>query len=96
MWGFHSKTTPESPVKPLRIWMAVGDRDNFNPNVMRDDMHDWVEANHRMAKVLKEKCYPYQIRFCLNTGCGIGPAKPQLLPQALDWLWQDYPVAKQP
>ena len=27
-WGFHNKLIPESPVKPLRIWMAVGDRDN--------------------------------------------------------------------
>ncbi|MEI2677156.1 MAG: hypothetical protein V9G29_04450 [Burkholderiaceae bacterium] len=46
-WGFHNKLIPESPVKPLRIWMAVGDRDNYNPNVMRDDMHDWVAANQR-------------------------------------------------
>ena len=56
-WGFHNKLIPESPKKPLRIYLAVGDRDLLNPNVMRDDMHDWVEANHRMAKVLKER-YP--------------------------------------
>nr|WP_218281153.1 alpha/beta hydrolase-fold protein [Verrucomicrobium spinosum] len=54
-WDFHDKLIPASPVKPLRIWMAVGDRDLLNPNVMRDNMHDWVEANHRMAKVLKAK-----------------------------------------
>ncbi len=30
------------PAKPIRIWMEVGDRDLFNPNVMRDNMHDWV------------------------------------------------------
>ncbi len=53
-WGFHSKLIPESPVKPLRIWMAVGDRDLLNPNVMRDEMHDWVKANNLMAKVLKD------------------------------------------
>ena len=56
-WGFHNKLIPESPKKPLRIYLAVGDRDLLNPNVMRDDMHDWVEANHRMAKVLKAKGY---------------------------------------
>ncbi len=93
-WGFHSKLIPESPVKPLRIWMAVGDRDLLNPNVMRDDMHDWVEANNRMAKVLKAKSYQYQYVYCLNTGHGIGPARPQLLPSALEWLWKGYPVAK--
>ena len=89
-WGFHNKLIPESPVKPLRIWMAVGDRDNFNPNIMRDGMHDWVEANHRMAKVLKAKGYHYQYLYCLNAGHGIGQAKPQILPQALEWLWQGY------
>ncbi|MDB6120838.1 MAG: enterobactin/ferric enterobactin esterase [Verrucomicrobiaceae bacterium] len=93
-WGFHSKIILESPVKPLRIWMAVGDRDLLNPNVMRDDMHDWVEANHRMAKVLKAKGYHYQYVYCLNAGHGIGPAKQQVLPQALEWLWKDYPAAK--
>ena len=35
----------------------------LNPNVLRDGMHDWVEANHRMAKVLKAKGYPYQYLF---------------------------------
>ena len=89
-WGFHSRLIPESPKKPLRIWMAVGDRDLLNPNVMRDDMHDWVEANHRMAKVLKAKGYPYQYVYCLNTGHSIGPAKPQILPEALEWLGKGY------
>ena len=93
-WDFHSKIIPESPVKPIRLWMAVGDRDLLNPNVMRDDMHDWVEANNRMAKVLKAKGYHYQYVYCLNTGHGIGPARPQILPQALEWLWQGYSSAK--
>jgi len=25
--------------------MQVGDRDLLNPNIMRDDMHDWVAEN---------------------------------------------------
>ncbi len=94
-WDFHAKLIPESPVKPIRIWMAVGDRDLLNPNVMRDGMHDWVEANHRMARVLKEKGYPYQYVYCLGAGHGIGPAKAQLLPQALEWLWQGYVLGKE-
>jgi len=93
-WGFHSKLIPESPAKPLRIWMAVGDRDLLNPNVMRDDMHDWVAANNRMAKVLKAKGYHYQYVYCLNAGHGIGPASPQLLPSALEWLWKEYSGGK--
>jgi enterochelin esterase-like enzyme len=89
-WGFHNKLIPESTPKPLRIWMAVGDRDNYNPNVMRDGMHDWVEANHRMAAVLKAKGYHYQYLFCLNSGHGVGNARGQILPEALEWLWKGY------
>lgn len=91
-WGFHETLIRKSEPKPLRIFMAVGDRDNFNPNVMRDGMHDWVEANHRMAKVLKEKGYHYQYLFCLNNGHGIREARPQILPHALEWVWRGYPV----
>lgn len=93
-WGFHDKLIPESDPKPIRIFLAAGDRDNFNPNVMRDGMHDWVEANHQMAKVLKAKGYHYQYLFCLNTGHGIRDAKPQILPHALEWIWQGYPVSQ--
>lgn len=89
-WGFHNKLIPESTPKPIRLYMAVGDRDNYNPNVMRDGMHDWVEANHRMAHVLKAKGYHYQYLFCLNSGHGVGNARPQILPAALEWLWQGY------
>jgi enterochelin esterase family protein len=89
-WDFHDKLIPQSPKKPLRIFLAVGDRDNFNPNVMRDGMHDWVEANHRMAKVLKATGYPYQYLFCQNSGHGVRNAKEQFLPHAIEWVWQGY------
>ena len=89
-WGFHNKLIQESPKKPLRIFLAVGDRDNFNPNVMRDGMHDWVEANHRMAKVLKDKGYAYQYLFCQNSGHGVRNAKAQFMPHAIEWVWRGY------
>ena len=59
---------PNSPAKPIRIWMEVGDRDLLNPNVMRDNMHDWVLANENMAKVLADKGYHYQFVFAKNAG----------------------------
>lgn len=89
-WDFHERLIPESPKKPLRIFLAVGDRDNYNPNVMRDGMHDWVEANHRMAKVLKAKGYEYQYLFCQNSGHGVRNAKAQFLPHAIEWVWHGY------
>lgn len=93
-WGFHEALIPNSPKKPLRIFISVGDRDLLNPNVMRDDMHDWVEANHRMAKVLQAKGYHYQYLFCLNSGHGIRNAKAQFLPHAVEWVWHGYPSKK--
>ena len=66
--GFHETIIPNGPVKPLRIWLEVGDRDLLNPNIMTDNMHDWVVANENMAKVLGAKGYRYQ--FCLREECG--------------------------
>ena len=92
-WGFHETLISNSPVKPLRIWMEVGDRDNFNPNAMRDRMHDWVVANENMAKVLAAKGYHYQFVFARNAGHTDRAVKQQTLPEALEWLWQDYKPA---
>jgi enterochelin esterase family protein len=89
-WEFHEHLIPNSPAKPLRIWMEVGDRDLFNPNVMRDNMHDWVVANENMAKVLAAKGYHYQFVFARNAGHVDRATKQQTLPEALEYLWQDY------
>ena len=94
-WEFHEHLIPNSPAKPLRIWLEVGDRDLLNPNVMRDNMHDWVVANENMAKVLADKGYHYQFVFARNAGHVDGRVKQQTLPEALEWLWHDYqPVAE--
>ncbi len=89
-WEFHEHIIPDSPAKPLRIWMEVGDRDLLNPNVMRDNMHDWVLANERMAAVLAAKGYHYQFVFARNAGHVDHAAKQQTLPEALQYLWQGY------
>ena len=89
-WEYHEHLIMESPRKPLRIWLEVGDRDLLNPNVMRDGMHDWVECNERMARVLSHKGYPYQFLFVRNARHGDRSVKLQTLPEALEWLWLDY------
>jgi iron(III)-enterobactin esterase len=89
-WGFHETLIPNSPKKPIRLFISVGDADLLNPNVMRDGMHDWVEANHRMAKALKAKGYDYQYLFCRGAGHGIGNAQAQFLPHAIEWVWKGY------
>jgi iron(III)-enterobactin esterase len=89
-WEFHERLIPNSPVKPIRVWMAVGDRDLFNPNVMRDGMHDWVVASENMANALATKGYHYQFVFARNAVHCDRDMKQQTLPQALEWLWRDY------
>lgn len=89
-WDFHARLIPQTPKKPLRIWMEVGDRDLLNPNVMRDGKHDWVLANERMAQALADKGYPYQFVFAENAVHVDGAVKRQTLPEALEWLWRGY------
>ena len=91
-WEFHEHLISNSPPKPIRIWMQVGERDLFNPNVMRDNMHDWVLANENMARVLAAKGYHYQFVFVRNAGHTDRAAKLQTLPEALEYVWRGYPV----
>lgn len=89
-WELHERLIPNSPAKPLRIWMEVSDRDLLNPNAMRDNMHDWVLANENMAKALAAKGYHYQFVFAKNAGHCDGGVKQQTLPEALEYVWQGY------
>jgi len=91
-WEFHERLVSSSPAKPIRIWMHVGDRDLLNPNVMRDNMHDWVVANQNMAKALAAKGYRYQFVFARNAGHCDRAVKLQTFPAALEWLWKGYPI----
>ena len=93
-WEFHEHLIPDSPAKPIRIWMEVGDSDVLNPNVMRDNMHDSVLAHERMAAALADKGYHYQFVFARNAGHADGAVRMQTLPEALEYLWQGYPNGK--
>ena len=92
-WELHEHLIPNSPAKPLRIWMEVGDHDNYNPNALDDHMHDWVVANENMAKVLAAKGYHYQFVFARNAGHTDRATRAQLLPESLEYVWQGYPIA---
>jgi len=94
-WEFHEHLIPQNNRKPIRLWMEVGDHDLFNPNVMRDNMHDWVEANERMAKVLAAKKYHYQFVFAENAAHVDHAVKAQTLPEALEYIWQGYKPSRE-
>jgi enterochelin esterase-like enzyme len=90
-WAFHEMLIPHNPAKPLRIYLECGDRDNFNA---RDGMHDWVQANENMARVLAAKGYHYKFVFARGAGHTDRPAISQLYPTALQWIWQGYPIGE--
>jgi enterochelin esterase family protein len=90
-WEFHETLIPNSPKKPLRIWMQVSDQDIL---ITRDSYHDWVDANERMAKAFAARGYPYQFVFAKNAvHCDRG-VKAQTLPLALEYVWQGYTPKK--
>ena len=86
-WEYHDTIIPHSPKKPLRIWMQVSDKDLL---ITRDDYHDWVLANERMATVLAAKGYPYQFVFARNAVHCDREVKAQTLPLALEYVWRGY------
>jgi enterochelin esterase-like enzyme len=90
-WDYHETLIPKSPRKPLRIWMHVSDRDNL---ITRDNYHDWVLANEKMAEVLAAKKYPYQFVFARNASHCDRSVKEQTLPLALEYVWQGFKQKK--
>lgn len=89
-WEYPEHLVPNTPAKPIRIWMEVSDRDLLNPNAMRDGMHDWVLANENMAAALASKGYHYQFVFAQNATHVDHAVTEQTLPEALEYLWQGY------
>ena len=59
---------------------------------MREGLHDWVQANENMARVLAAKGYHYKFVFARGAGHTDRPTISQLYPTALQWIWQGYPI----
>jgi hypothetical protein len=57
------------------------------------ERRNWVIANQRLAGVLKAKGYHYQFVYSKNSGHVDGNVIRQTLPQALEYVWQDYPIS---
>lgn len=91
-WEYHENVIPKNPAKPIRIWTHVSQNDN-GANSAGSGFRNWVLANQRMAKVLKDKGYHYQFVYAKNAGHTDGKVIAQTLPQALEYVWRGYPIA---
>jgi len=88
-WEYHQTIVPNSPRKPLRIWMHVSQNDNGSTSAS-EGLHNWVIANIRMAKALKAKNYPYQFIYAKNAGHTERKVIEKTYPMALEYVWKGY------
>ena len=89
-WEYHATLIPNSPKKPIRIWMQVGERD-LHFDDPEQSWHNWPMANQRMAAALKAKGYDYRYVFSRGAMHCDARAIAQTLPEALEWTWKGYP-----
>jgi iron(III)-enterobactin esterase len=80
---------PASEKKPFRLWLQVSENDNGS-KTPSEGRRNWVTANSRLAKVLKEKGYAYQFLYSKGAGHTQRKVINNTLPQALEYVWLDY------
>lgn len=89
-WEYHATLIPNSPPKPIHVWMHVSEFDNRYGD-QEATWHNWVLANERMAAALKAKGYHYQYVYSRDSRHVDRAVVSQTLPEALEWLWNGYP-----
>ena len=89
-WDYAALLIPEAKRKPIRIWMEVGTHD-LHWQDPEGSFHNWPLANDRMAAALASKHYDYRYVVAADAGHVDADVIAQTLPEALEWLWRDYP-----
>jgi enterochelin esterase-like enzyme len=84
---------PASEKKPLRLWIQVSENDNGS-KTPSENRRNWVTANSRLARVLKDKGYSYQFVYSKGAGHTQRKVINNTLPQALEYVWLDYTPRK--
>ena len=80
---------PDTAKKPLRLWIQVSENDNGSKTPSQN-RRNWVTANSRLAKILKDKGYDYQFVYARGAGHTQRKVINNTLPQALEYMWQGY------
>jgi enterochelin esterase-like enzyme len=88
-WEYHATLIPNSPPKPLRIWLEVGEHD-LHADDPEETWHNWPLANRRMASALAAKNYDYRFTFSRGGRHADSRVLEHTLPSAVEWLWHGY------
>jgi enterochelin esterase-like enzyme len=70
--------------RPIRVFQLSDTND-----IVFQGLQPWFEANSAMAAALKERKYDHRFVYGNDTHCGLHGES--MLPDALRWLWRDYP-----
>ena len=89
-WEYHASLIPNSPKKPFRIWMQVGEKD-LHFDDPEQSWHNWPMANQRMAAALKAKGYDYRYVFSRGAAHCDARVMAQTFPESIEWTWKGYP-----
>ena len=88
-WEYPERLIANDPVKPLRVFLQVGEMDN-GYTMTEASHHNWVLANQRVAAALKARGYHYRFVYALGaTHCDMRPRQ-QTLPDTLQWIWRGF------
>jgi iron(III)-enterobactin esterase len=91
-WEYHARVIAQTPQKPLRVFLEVGEND-LNLNAERGNMYnDWVKANRDMFSALNAKGYHTRFLFAKAQGHCDDKQYRQELPNSLVWVWRGYPI----
>jgi enterochelin esterase-like enzyme len=90
-WEYHSsmKLIETSPMKPLRIFTHVSEKDNRATDP-EETYHNWVMAGQRTEAALKAKGYHHRFVFSQATGHCDKRVFEQTLADTLVWIWRGY------
>jgi hypothetical protein len=85
--GAYPEIIRQSPPKPLRVFLQDGVNDELGAPFRG---LNWPEGNRAMSAALAVRGYDYQL--VMGEGTHSGRHGAAIFPDAMRWLWRDYPI----
>jgi iron(III)-enterobactin esterase len=88
-WAYPDHLIAQTPMKPLRVWMEVGEMD-AGATATLASKHNFILANQMVAAALMGQGYHCQFDFAKGAMHNDPKVWDAMLPSALEWLWRGY------